>query len=530
MKSWGMVALVSVPMAISLAIVCGATPLLGLLSWARAWVLAAIFCSSRHNAYWPAGALAWVLFPISVQYGIQYFPILAILAWVVMILVWLLRLSRYLSLIPGAVLQWFLLWIALIIWLQQLPAILWLDLDLTARQAIKQIGQANLTTIWLFGTTLLILQWCRHRAPQVPGIVVVTLVWVIAWRFFVAANGLDIDLLVDRYWKISFSLFQWIDVTLFQTLIASPEILQTMITASISIAVIALLETLISAKIASKVTRTSFWSQREVYGLGVTNIFTWLVWGIPVSALVPRTTYNIDSWATNKRSWAFIWIGTALLAAFAFTWWLQYLPFAVIAWVLVDIALGMFNVSLYHKLWNTEKSSIGIIWVVWVVSYLIDPMVGILLGTSIALLMVVMRAMKRDLMTNVFRDGHHIMKCTLGQYLDQQHPDDILLIKLEGELNYLTTEYHTHLLSNIDTVSTLILWVWSTCVIDNDAAEELDHLILTWLWLWIEVYITWLEYPNKSLMVTWEWYTRLLDIWHVYESKTELLEVLLQRS
>ena len=103
---------------------------------------------------------------------------------------------------------------------------------------------------------------------------------------------------------------------------------------------------------------------------------------MPVSALVPRTQLNIDMGATNKWSGGLIGLFTALFAAFFFSGALQYLPFAVIAGVLVDIALGMFNLSLYHKLWNSEKSSIVIIAIVGAVSYLWDPMVGILLGTS----------------------------------------------------------------------------------------------------------------------------------------------------
>ena len=77
-KSGITVALVSVPMAISLSIVCGGTPLLGLLSGVWAGIMAAIFCSSRHNAYGPAGALAGILLPISLQHGIEYFPLIAV--------------------------------------------------------------------------------------------------------------------------------------------------------------------------------------------------------------------------------------------------------------------------------------------------------------------------------------------------------------------------------------------------------------------------------------------------------------------
>lgn len=526
-KSWFAVALVSVPMAISLAIVCGWTPVMWLLSWVWAGIMAAIFCSSSHNAYGPAGALAWILLPLSLEYGVQYFPIIAILAWIIMLIIWALRLSNYLSIIPGAVLQWFLLWIALIIGIQQIPAILWVNLDYTALEALGNIAQANRFTIVLFGGTLAILQLCRRYFPQMPGIIIVTILWVILWRYDAISGLFWIDKLVDIYGKIWFSLFQFQDLASYTTILNNPSLLQTLITASIWVAIIALLETLISAKIATKNTRVAFASQREVYGLWLTNIITWVVWWMPVSALVPRTTLNIDMWATNKRSGALIGIFTAIFAAFLFSNALQFLPFAVIAWVLVDIALGMFNLSLYHKLRNTEKSSIIIIWLVWVISYLWDPMLGILIGTTMALMMVVMRAMQSDLITNVFRDGHHKKKTKLASYVRKQDEHDTLLVKLEWELNYLNTETHTLLLRKIKKPQVIILWFWYTCVIDNDAAEELDIVIQEYIQQWKDIYITWLEDQNLTLMSHGAWYKTLKKSWNLYDSKSALLDKLL---
>ncbi len=529
LKPWFSVALVSVPMAISLSIVCWGTPLMWILSWVWAGIMAAIFCSSAHNAYWPAGALAWILLPLSLEYGVQYFPLIAVGAGIIMLGIWALRIANYLSIIPGAVLQWFLLGIALIIGIQQIPAILWLNLEYTALEALGHLRETKRLAVVLFGSSLAILQLCRRFFPRIPGIIIVTILWVLVWRYDAFTSTIWIDKLVDVYGEIWFSLFHIQDMASYTWLLSNTALLQTLVTASIWVAIIALLETLISAKIATKNTRVPFTSQREVYGLGITNIITWLVWWMPVSALVPRTTLNIDMWATSKWSWWLIGLFTAVFAAFLFTDALQYLPFAVIAWVLVDIALGMFNLSLYHKLRNTEKSSIILIALVWLISYLRDPMLGILIGTTIALMMVVMRAMKRDLITNIFRDGHHIKKIKLASYTRKQHPDDVLLIKLEWELNYLNTETHTLLLRKIKKPQTIILWFWYTCVIDNDAAEELDVIIQEYIQSWKKVYITWLEDQNLSLMSHGTWYMQLKKMWNIYASKTKLLEKILDQ-
>ena len=108
--------------------------------------------------------------------------------------------------------------------------------------------------------------------------------------------------------------------------------------------------------------------------------------------------------------------------------------------------------------------------------------------------------MKRDLVSNVFRDGHHQRKTKLARYINDQHADDILLVKLEGEMNYLNTETHTGLLKKITIPQTIILGFGYTCLMDFDAAEELDVVIQEYIKQGKEVYITGLEGQNLQLL------------------------------
>ena len=152
---------------------------------------------------------------------------------------------------------------------------------------------------------------------------------------------------------------------------------------------------------------------------------------------------------------------------------------------------------------------------------------GILIGTVIALLVVVKRALDADLMVNIFRDGHHLKKTKLITYTRKQHEDDTLLIKLEGELNYLTSESHIEAMKTIKAASTLVLWFGYTALIDLDAQEELDHLISDRLSQWKEVYITWLRGQSLNIMEQSSLYQQLKTSGHIYESKSALLEKLL---
>lgn len=69
-----------------------------------------------------------------------------------------------------------------------------------------------------------------------------------------------------------------------------------------SIAVVAVLETLISAFIADRMTKTLFDQRREVLGIGITNFISGLAGGIPATAALARTSLNIRSGASSRAS------------------------------------------------------------------------------------------------------------------------------------------------------------------------------------------------------------------------------------
>lgn len=520
------VTMINIPLCISLAIASGASPLMGLLTGVWWWVIAAIACSSKHNIYGPAWSLAGILLPIAVTYGVHYIPLLAVMGGIVIMVFGALRLTKYITLIPGSALQWFLLGIGLIIGLQQVPSALGLDLNYSLTQAIQNISQTNINALAIFVGAMVVLRATKKRLPSIPGAVVVTVLWVLIGRYI---HGWErgVQLLVDVYDNVQFGLFHAVDWSSFGSIIQDMELLKKLLIASVGIGVIAILETLISSKIAAKETRVPYDLHREVYGLGATNIASGIMGGLPISALVVRTGMNITGGATSRLSGWLVGVFTAILALFFFSNALQYLPFAVIAAILVDVSLGMINLSLYHKMRKAEKASILVILLVGILSYLWDPMMGILVGAVMALLMLAKRAMQADLVTNIFRDGSHYRKLPLADYHAIQQSSDIALIKLEGELNYLSIETHIDAMQKLDQTQTIILAFGHTSVMDHDAAEELEHMIAQRQSQNQQVYITGLEDQTLRMMSLTDIFATLQASWHIRDSKSALLDELL---
>lgn len=526
-KSALAVTMINIPLSLALAIASGATPLQGLLTAFWAWLLAAIFCSSHHNIYGPAGSLAGILLPIAITYGIAYLPILAIWGWLIILLIAVLRLSKYIVLIPTSALQWFLLGIGLIIGLQQIPAALGMDLGYTITQVFANLWEINSIAIWIFIISMIVLQLFKKFLPSVPWAIVVTVLGALLGKFFIRAGSSILPLLIDVYTEVKFSLFQIPDFWMVTGLFSDTVALKAVLIASVWVAVIAVLETLISSRMAYKETRVAFDAQREVYGLWITNLLSGLVWSLPSSALVPRTTMNMTSGATHRMSGGLVSIITAVIALFLFEWRLAYLPFAVTAAILIDVAMGMINLSLYHKMRKLEKQSILIILFVWVLSYLWDPMMGILVGAVMALLTVVKRSMEADLMVNVFRWWRHAKKLTLSDYESFQQVWDVIIVKLEWELNYLTTESHISAMQSVADAETIILWFGHTASLDIDAMEEFALQIQQRLADDKNVYLTGLHGHTLHMMEQSGVFGHLEANGYVYESKSELLDKIL---
>ena len=109
------VALISIPLSLSLAIASGATPLQGILTAIWAGFIYAFFAGSRYNVVGPAGALSGILALYAFSHGAAALPMLAIVTGVLIYGAYLLRLERYLVFVPASSLHGFTLGVALTI-------------------------------------------------------------------------------------------------------------------------------------------------------------------------------------------------------------------------------------------------------------------------------------------------------------------------------------------------------------------------------------------------------------------------------
>jgi len=115
------VAIVALPLAIGFGITSGLSATAGIATAIVAGFVAALFGGSRFQVSGPTGAMTVVLIPVISKYGVTAIPVLGIMAAVILLLLALLRVGKFIKLVPDPVVEGFTVGIALLIMLQQLP-------------------------------------------------------------------------------------------------------------------------------------------------------------------------------------------------------------------------------------------------------------------------------------------------------------------------------------------------------------------------------------------------------------------------
>ena len=169
------VAMINIPLSISLAVASWATPMQWIITWIWAWVIASFFASSHYNVYWVAWSLTSILLTFVMLHNenwIFLLPIIAIFAWLFMLLVYILKLTKYITLIPSTALHWFLIsvWITIALW--QLSGAMWLndpalqieqhnEIALNIYELFKNIWSINIFSFITFWLWLSFLIFCK---------------------------------------------------------------------------------------------------------------------------------------------------------------------------------------------------------------------------------------------------------------------------------------------------------------------------------------------------------------------------------
>ena len=286
------VGIVALPLALGFGVSSGVGPAAGLVTAVIAGIVAAVFGGSHVQVSGPTGAMAVVLAPIVAVHGVRVVPIIAIIAGGLVALAGIFRLGRTVTFIPWPVVEGFTLGIAIIIFLQQVPLAIGTESDKTNTllAAIDSVNQASssslhplLITAIAMAISLLLPKLHSKLPASLLAVILSTLLAKVLHLEAASIGTLPHSLPVPAMPGLS------------------PELISTVFSAALSVAALAAIESLLSARVAATMQHgRGYHPDRELFGQGLASVASGMFGGLPATGAIARTAVNVRAGAETR--------------------------------------------------------------------------------------------------------------------------------------------------------------------------------------------------------------------------------------
>lgn len=458
------VGIVALPLALAFGITSGLGAEAGLVTAIVAGLVAAVFGGSNVQVSGPTGAMTVVLVPVVARYGADAVLVVGILAGVLVMAAAFLRLGRYLAFVPWPVVEGFTLGIAVIIFLQQVPMALGVpkpEGENTALVALRAVGDAvddgQLAALGLVVMVAAIMTLAPRIHRSLPASLL-----AVATVTVVAATA---DLDVARIGSLPSSL------PLPSLPSASADQLSRLLSAALAVAVLAALESLLSAKVADGMADMPRHDpDRELFGQGLANVVSPLFGGMPATGAIARTAVNIRSGARSRV--AAIVHSLVLLLVVAFAGGLVgQIPLAALAGVLMVTASRMVEVHNVRAVVRATRSDAVVLALTAITTVAFDLILAVEVGLAAAAVLALRHVARTAQITPVTLDS-----------IDRDQADALLhegivVYRLDGALFFGAAQRFLTELTAVTDATVVILRLPDLQVLDATGAQALGEIV-----------------------------------------------------
>lgn len=358
------VALALIPEAIAFSIIAGVDPRVGLYaSFCIAVVIA--FTGGRPGMISAAtGAMALLMVTLVRDHGLEYLLAATILCGVLQIAAGYLKLGSLMRFVSRSVVTGFVNALAILIFMAQLPELTNVTWHVYAMTA------GGLAIIYLF-----------PYVPKIGRVIPSPLVCILVMTALAMVLGLDIRTVSDMgELPDTLPIFLWPEVPL------NLDTLMIIFPYSAGLAVVGLLESMMTATIVDDLTDTSSDKNRECKGQGIANIGSGLLGGMAGCAMIGQSVINVKSGGRTRLSCLVAGVGLLLLVVFLSDWVGQ-IPMAALVAVMIMVSIGTFS---WDSIRNLKKhplsTNIVMVSTVAVVVATHNLAYGVLVGVLLAAL------------------------------------------------------------------------------------------------------------------------------------------------
>jgi len=387
------VALALIPEAIAFSVIAGVDPKVGLYASFSIAVITA-FAGGRPGMISAAtGAMALLMVLLVREHGLQYLLAATLLTGVLQMLAGFFKLGVLMRFVSRSVVTGFVNALAILIFLAQLP-------EITGENArVLVLGMVAVGLLIIYGL------------PRITRVVPSPLVCIVVLTAAAIFLGFDMRTVGDMgALPDSLPIFLWPDVPL------NLETLRIIFPYAVMLAVVGLLESMMTATIVDDLTDTTSDRNRECVGQGVANIGSGLLGGMAGCAMIGQSVINVKSGGRGRLSALVAGVVLLMLVVFLGEWVAQ-IPMAALVAVMIMVSIGTFSwASLVNLRSNPKSSSTVMIATVVVVVFTHNLALGVMVGVLLSALFFARKVGRLlHVSSTLSDDGQHRTYNVVGQ-------------------------------------------------------------------------------------------------------------------
>jgi SulP family sulfate permease len=392
------VGVIAMPLAMAFSIAAGGSPAQGLYTAMVAGFFISFLGGSRYQIGGPTGAFVVIIFGVISRYGITGLTLATAMAGLWLILMGLTGIGRFIKFIPYPVTTGFTAGIGVLIFSQQVKDFFGLTVTGASPEFIhmwaayaRSFGTIRPLTLGVGLGAAAVIILIRKFGPRIPVAVAGVITATLVCHFF----ALDLETIGTRFGGIprtlplpAFPAFSW---TLFRELL--PD--------SFTIALLAAIESLLSAVVADSMTGDRHKANMELVAQGVGNIAGALFGGIPATGAIARTAANIKSGAVSPVS-GMVHALTLLLFILFLSPLASAVPLASLSAVLMVVSWDMSNIPRFIRLLTRAPKSDAL---VLVTTFVLTVMVDLTFAVEAGVVLAAFLFLKRMIAVTGIRPG-----------------------------------------------------------------------------------------------------------------------------
>ncbi len=365
---------VALPLCLALSIASGVDPVYGIYTSIIAGILVAIFGGSELGVAGPAAAMTVLLYSVVLKFGFEGLLVAGFLAGLIQIIMGLTGIGRVVKFIPYTVITGFTTGIGILIIIGQLGNLT--GIPLTGDGIITKLisffsnlSQLSLVTLGLGIGTLAVIYLIPKISKKIPASFV-ALVLATVFAVTLTLNLPDVGTVPS-----TLPGFHWINLSF--------SLIKNILPSAIAIALLASIESLLSAVALDGMTGTKHSSSKELVGQGIANTILPFFRAIPATGVIVRSATNVKNGGKTRLS-AITHSVVLLLILLLLAPLAKQIPMTVLAGILIYTALHLISLEDIKVFMKESKSDLLVLLITIGSTVFLDLTTAILIGFSLA--------------------------------------------------------------------------------------------------------------------------------------------------